>query len=63
MDKDIIAKARQFGAGNIYFEAGRKAGLNEVVDWLNVSRSNEWGAVVISFPAEEWDKKLKEWGL
>ena len=56
--------------GNDAFKDGRKAGIKEVVDWLE---ENElfWRSVSTTkhnyyiplFLADTWQVKLKEWGL
>ena len=58
-----------------YYQLGRKAGIKEVVDWL-VEHSwdgslQHWGAPlpdgsnynVQCMDREEWQAKLKEWGI
>ena len=44
------------------YEAGKQAGIKEVVDWLK--EHNSFAHIAIVFvPTSEWQAKLKEWGL
>lgn len=64
--KEIVAKevARQkeFGyepSWEDFVIAGRKAGIREVVEWVNHERTNQNPSVWYS----RWQAKLKEWGV
>ena len=67
----IISKARQPEAGNYYIEAGRKAGIQEVVDWVKEHSCREkcdpdteaYFEAYKWVGEEEWQSQLKEWGL
>ena len=67
-DKEIIAKARQPEAGNIYFEAGKQVGRQEVLDWF-FANGYSGGAIHYSDGVKArfdppWDKlqaQLKSW--
>ena len=52
----IISKARQPEAGNYYIEAGFKAGIQEVVDWVERN-------TILRLTNKEWQDQLKEWGI
>ncbi len=41
------------------FEAGKQAGIKEVVDWIECQRVNPG----INDRRKEWQAKLKEWGI
>jgi len=45
----------------ITFDAGRKAGIREVVEWINSHSEEAHDCYYID--SEEWHNKLKKWGL
>lgn len=60
--KCSIMEAQAEITAPVFFEEGRKAGIKEVVEWINKNATDiKCSGVMLTFLIKMWQAKLKEW--